>query len=38
MIPCDTITVERCGKPAKYVFVYMLKDLKKVPDVNTMIK
>lgn len=31
IVPADTITVERCGKPAKYVFVYMLKDLKKVP-------
>lgn len=28
VIPCDTITVERCGKPAKYVFVYMCKGLK----------
>lgn len=28
IIPCDTITVERCGKPAKYVFVYMCRDLK----------
>ena len=31
IIPTDTITIERCGKPAKYVFVYMLKDLKKIP-------
>jgi hypothetical protein len=31
IIPTDTITIERCGKPAKYVFVYMLKDLKKRP-------
>ena len=31
IIPTDTITIERCGKPAKYVFVYMLKDLKKMP-------
>lgn len=31
IVPADTITVERCGKPAKYGFVYMLKDLKKVP-------
>ncbi len=28
IVPCDTITVERCGKPAKYVFVYMCKGLK----------
>ena len=31
IVPTDTITIERCGKPAKYVFVYMLKDLKKMP-------
>ncbi|MBR4155237.1 MAG: glycosyltransferase family 39 protein [Bacteroidales bacterium] len=31
IVPADTITIERCGKPAKYVFVYMLKDLKKIP-------
>lgn len=31
IIPTDTITVERCGKTAKYVFVYMLKDLKELP-------
>lgn len=31
IVPVDTITIERCGKPAKYVFVYMLKDLKKKP-------
>ena len=31
IIPTDTITIERGGKPAKYVFVYMLKDLKKMP-------
>lgn len=31
IIPADTITIERCGKPVKYVFVYMLKDLKKMP-------
>ena len=31
IIPTDTITIERGGKPAKYVFVYMLKDLKKIP-------
>ncbi len=29
--PMDTITIERCGKTAKYVFVYTLKDLKKKP-------
>ena len=28
VIPCDTIVVERCGKPVKYVFVYMCKGLK----------
>ena len=28
IIPCDTIVVNRCGKPAKYVFVYMCKGLK----------
>ena len=28
IIPCDTITVERCGRPSKYVFVYMCKGLK----------
>ena len=27
IIPTDTITIERGGEPAKYVFVYMLKDL-----------
>lgn len=31
IIPTDTITINRAGKPAKYVFVYMLKDLKKKP-------
>lgn len=31
IVPADTITIERCGKPVKYVFVYMLKDLKKKP-------
>ena len=31
IIPTDTITIERGGEPAKYVFVYMLKDLKKIP-------
>lgn len=31
IIPRDTITIERCGKPAKYIFVYTLKDLKKIP-------
>lgn len=29
VVPCDTITVERCGKPANYVFVYMCKGLKQ---------
>ena len=29
--PIDTITIERCGKPSKYVFIYTLKNLKKVP-------
>ena len=28
IIPCDTIVVDRCGKPAKYIFVYMCKGLK----------
>ena len=26
--PCDTITIRRGGKPAKYIFVYMCKGLK----------
>lgn len=29
--PIDTITIERCGKPAKYVFVYTLEDLENIP-------
>jgi hypothetical protein len=29
--PVDTIVIERCGKPAKYVFVYELKGLKRIP-------
>lgn len=28
IIPCDTIVVDRCGTPAKYVFVYMCRDFK----------
>lgn len=28
VLPCDTIVVDRCGTPAKYVFVYMCKGLK----------
>ena len=28
IVPCDTIVVDRCGTPAKYVFVYMCKGLK----------
>ena len=28
IIPCDTIVVDRCGKPAKYVFVYICRGLK----------
>ena len=28
IVPCDTIIVERCGEPAKFVFVYMCKGLK----------
>ena len=28
IIPCDTIVVDRCGTPAKYVFVYICRDLK----------
>lgn len=31
IIPLDTINIERCGKTAKYVFVYKLDDLKKIP-------
>lgn len=31
IIPVDTINIERCGKTAKYVFVYTLKDLKAIP-------
>lgn len=31
IIPLDTIDIERCGKTAKYVFVYKLDDLKKTP-------
>ena len=31
IIPLDTINIERCGKTAKYVFVYKLDDLKKMP-------
>lgn len=28
IVPCDTIIVDRCGTPAKYVFVYMCRDFK----------
>ena len=28
IVPCDTIVVDRCGTPAKYIFVYMCKGLK----------
>ena len=28
IIPCDTIIVDRCGTPAKYVFVYICHGLK----------
>ena len=28
VIPCDTIVVDRCGTPAKYVFVYICRGLK----------
>ena len=28
IIPCDTIVVDRCGTPAKYVFVYICRGLK----------
>ena len=28
VVPCDTIVVDRCGKPSKYIFVYMCKGLK----------
>lgn len=31
IIPIDTINIERCGKTAKYVFVYKLEELKKMP-------
>ncbi len=31
IVPIDTINIERCGKTAKYVFVYKLDDLKKIP-------
>lgn len=31
IIPLDTINIERCGKTAKYVFIYKLEDLKKIP-------
>lgn len=31
VIPVDTITIDRCGKTAKYVFVYELKGLKRIP-------
>ena len=31
IIPLDTINIKRCGKTAKYVFVYKLEDLKKMP-------
>ena len=31
IIPIDTINIERRGKTAKYVFVYKLDDLKKIP-------
>ena len=28
IVPCDTIVVDRCGTPAKYVFVYICRGLK----------
>ena len=28
IVSCDTIVVDRCGTPAKYIFVYMCKGLK----------
>ena len=28
VVPCDTIVVDRCGEPSKYIFVYMCKGLK----------
>jgi hypothetical protein len=31
IIPSDTLTVSRNGKPAKRYFVFLLKDLKKLP-------
>jgi len=32
IIPSDTLTVMRNGKPAKRYFVFLLKDLKKLPE------
>ncbi len=32
IIPSDTIPIQRNGKTVKYVFVYRLKDLKKIPE------
>lgn len=30
VVPIDTITIDRSGKPAEYVFVYRLKNYKKI--------
>lgn len=35
IITADTITLVRSGKPAKRVFVFLLKDLKTVPEQHT---
>ncbi|MDA3942198.1 MAG: glycosyltransferase family 39 protein [Bacteroidetes bacterium] len=32
IIPADTLTIMRAGKPAKHYFIFMLKDLKKLPE------
>ena len=28
IVPCDTIVVDRCGKPSEYIFVYICRGLK----------
>lgn len=30
VVPIDTLTIDRCGKPAEYVFVYRLKNYGKI--------
>ncbi|PKP52491.1 MAG: hypothetical protein CVT92_08665 [Bacteroidetes bacterium HGW-Bacteroidetes-1] len=32
IVPSDTITINRNGKPAKRVFIFLLKDLQKLPE------